>query len=129
MLSPKQAAQPNPSLSRPMSSRHHISMEHRLRRKHLWLNCDTDASNEMCLKERQEKSKKNKTFCKSNLHKWKSELPQQELFDDFFWFWRFGSTKKKTKKKEKTKRTNKVGKTKRKVEKVEKIKKEKKKTN
>ena len=30
---PKQAAQPNPQLSRPMSSRHLISMEHRLRRK------------------------------------------------------------------------------------------------
>ena len=35
MPSPKQAAQPNP--------RHHISMEHRLRRKQL--NSDTDACN------------------------------------------------------------------------------------
>ena len=53
MLSPKQAAQPNPQLSRPMSSRHHISMEHRLRRKQL--NSDTNASNQKYLKEIQEK--------------------------------------------------------------------------
>ena len=40
-----QAGGPTQSqLSRPMSSRHHISMEHRLRRKQL--NSDTDASNE-----------------------------------------------------------------------------------
>ena len=33
-------------LSRPMSSRHHISMEHRLRRKHLLLNSDSNAKKE-----------------------------------------------------------------------------------
>ena len=39
-----QAGGPTQSqLSRPMSSGHHISMEHRLRKKHL--NSDTDASN------------------------------------------------------------------------------------
>ena len=38
-------------LSRPMSSGHHISMEHRLRRKHLQLNSDTDVSIEIYGKE------------------------------------------------------------------------------
>ena len=37
-------------LSRPKSSRHHISMEHRQRRKHQELNSDTGASNEINLK-------------------------------------------------------------------------------
>ena len=45
-------------LSRPTSSGYPISVGHRLRRKHLWLNCDTFASNEMCLKETQRKKKK-----------------------------------------------------------------------
>ena len=36
-------------------------MKHRLRRKHPWLNCGTDASNEMCLKETQEKKETEKT--------------------------------------------------------------------
>ena len=41
-----------------------ISMKHRLRRKHLWLNCDTNASNEMCLKDRKENDKRrNFLFC------------------------------------------------------------------
>ena len=54
-------------LSRPMSSRHHISMEHQLRRKDLRLNCDTNASNEMCLKDREEKKQKKKLlFCEKN---------------------------------------------------------------
>ena len=46
MLSPKQAAQPNPSY--PALRRQDITspMEHRLRRKHLHLNSDTDAGNE-----------------------------------------------------------------------------------
>ena len=51
MLSPKQAAQPNPSYPA-LSSGHHISMEHRLRRKQL--NSDTNASNKTHLKEIQE---------------------------------------------------------------------------
>ena len=42
-------------LSRPRSSGHHISMEHRLRRKQL--NSDTNASNKTYLKEIQEKRK------------------------------------------------------------------------
>ena len=42
-------------LSRPMSSGHHISMEHRLQRKQL--NSDTNASNKKYLKEIQEKRK------------------------------------------------------------------------
>ena len=42
-------------LSRPMSSGHHISMEHRLWRKQL--NSDTNASNKTYLKEIQEKTK------------------------------------------------------------------------
>ena len=49
-------------LSRPMSSRHHISMEHRLRRKHLQINSDVDASNETNSKETQEKTKED-IFC------------------------------------------------------------------
>ena len=52
-----QAGGPTQSqLSRPMSSGHHISMEHRLRRKQL--NSDTNACNKTYLKETQEKEKK-----------------------------------------------------------------------
>ena len=47
-------------LSRPMSSGHHISMEHRLRRKQL--NSDTDASNKTYLNEIQEKKKRRNFF-------------------------------------------------------------------
>ena len=51
-----QAGGPTQSLlSRPLSSGHHISMEHRLRRKHL--NSDTNASSKSYLKEIQEKRK------------------------------------------------------------------------
>ena len=51
-----QAGGPTQSqLSRPMSSGHHISMEHRLRRKQL--NSETNASNKKYLKEIQEKRK------------------------------------------------------------------------
>ena len=42
-------------LSRHMSSGHHISMEHRLRRKHLQLNSDIYASNETFLKKQRRK--------------------------------------------------------------------------
>ena len=59
MLSPKQAAQPNPSYPALCRQGHHISMEHRLRRKQL--NSDTNASNKKYLKEIQEK-RKEKTF-------------------------------------------------------------------
>ena len=56
-----QAGGPTQSqLSRPMSSGHHISMEHRLRRKQL--NSDTDASNKTYLKEIQEKRKEEPFF-------------------------------------------------------------------
>ena len=52
---------PNRSqLSRPMSSGHHISMEHRLRKKQL--NADNDASNKTYLKEIQEKRKRRNFF-------------------------------------------------------------------
>ena len=37
--------------SLPVSSGHHTSMEHRLRRKHPWVNYDTDASSEIYLKD------------------------------------------------------------------------------
>ena len=46
--------------SRSMSSGHHISMEHRLRRKQL--NSDTNASNKTYLKEIQEKRKEDTFF-------------------------------------------------------------------
>ena len=53
-------------LSRPMSSRHHISMEHRLRRKQL--NSDTNASNKIYLKEIKEK-RKEETFSSEKMKK------------------------------------------------------------
>ena len=63
-----QAGGPTQSqLSRPMSSRHHISMEHRQRRKHLQLNSETNASNEK-LKEKQRR-KKETHFLGSNKKK------------------------------------------------------------
>ena len=55
MLSPKWVVQPNP-LHCSMLSRHHISMEHRLRRKHRQLNSDTNASNETYLKNTRKKT-------------------------------------------------------------------------
>ena len=62
-----QAGGPTQSqLSRPMSSGHHISMEHRLRRKHL--NSDTNASNKKYLKEVQEK-RKEETFFSEKMKK------------------------------------------------------------
>ena len=54
-----QAGGPTQSqLSRPMSSRHHISMEHRLRRKHPLLNLDTNARKEKSRKTLKENKKK-----------------------------------------------------------------------
>ena len=47
-------------LSRSMSTGHHISMEHRLKRKRLQFNCDTDASNERCSKGKEQKQQKRK---------------------------------------------------------------------
>ena len=62
-----QAGGPTQSqLSRPMSSGHHISMEHRLRRKQL--NSDTNASNKKYLKEVQEKTKE-ETFSSEKMKK------------------------------------------------------------
>ena len=62
-----QAGGPTQSqLSRPMSSRHHISMEHQLRRKQL--NSDTNASNKKYLKEIQEK-RKEETFSSEKMKK------------------------------------------------------------
>ena len=55
-----QAGGPTQSqLSRPMSSGHHISMEHRLRRKQL--NSDTNACNKTCF-ERNTRKKKRRNF-------------------------------------------------------------------
>ena len=50
-------------------------MEHRLRRKHMWLNCNTNASNEMCLKEKQEK--KEETFRSSKKQEMKRKRNEQ----------------------------------------------------
>ena len=62
-----QAGGPTQSqLSRPMSSGHHISMEHRLRKKQL--NSDTSASNKTYLKEIQEKRRED-TFLQKKCKK------------------------------------------------------------
>ena len=62
-----QAGDPTQSqLSRPMSSGHHISMEHQGRRKQL--NSDTNASKKIYLKEIQEKEKK-KLFLSEKMKK------------------------------------------------------------
>ena len=58
-----QAGGPTQSqLSRPMSSGHHISMEHRLRTKHILLNPDTNTGKEKIkkkfLKEKKDKERK-----------------------------------------------------------------------
>ena len=59
-----QAGGPTQSqLSRFMSSRHHISMEHRLRKKHLLLNLDTNARSGMYIEKKEEKRN---TFHKKN---------------------------------------------------------------
>ena len=71
-----QAGGPTQSqLSRPMSSGHHISMDHRLRRKHL--NSDTNASNKKYLKEMEEKRKEQTFFGNNEKRKWKT-LKNQE---------------------------------------------------
>ena len=60
-----QAGGPTQSqLSRPVSSGHHISMVHGLRRKQL--NSDTNASNRTYLKEKQEKRKEETFFFRKN---------------------------------------------------------------
>ena len=59
--------QPKSQLSRPVSSRHHISMQHRQRRKQL--NSDTNDSNRKYLKEVQEK-KKRRNFFFEKMKKW-----------------------------------------------------------
>ena len=55
-------------LSRLMSSGHHISMEHRLRRKHISLNSETNAGNEMLLKDK----KKQRKIVTKKKEKWKN---------------------------------------------------------
>ena len=70
MLSPKQAAQPNPSYPRPLSSGHHISMEHRLRRKQL--NSDTNASKKSIWKKYKKKEKKKLWLRRNEGRKWKT---------------------------------------------------------
>ena len=81
MLYPKQGGPTQSQLSRPMSSGHHISMEHRLRRKQL--NSDTNASNKKDLKEIQEK-RKEETFSSEkkkmkNIKKSKNEEIEQKM--------------------------------------------------
>ena len=74
-------------LSRPMLSGHHISMEHRLRIKHLYLNTNTNASKENFWKEEKKKAKEKQ-------EKWKSMKDEQnertwallETMD--LWIWR-----------------------------------------
>ena len=63
-----QAGGPTQSqLSRPVSSRRHISMEHRLRRKQL--NSDTNASKKKYLKEIQEQRKEETFFLQKKMNK------------------------------------------------------------
>ena len=54
-------------LSRLMTSGHHISMEHRQRRKHPHLNSETHASNEIFLKKKRKKKKH--IFSEENIKK------------------------------------------------------------
>ena len=63
--------------SRPMSSGHHISMEHRLRRKQL--NSDTNANNKTYLKEVQEK-RKEETFFMRKMKKRKIKVKKRRIF-------------------------------------------------
>ena len=60
MLSRHASGPTQSQLSRPVSSGHHISMEHRLQKKQV--NSDTNASNETYLKEIQEKRKEETFF-------------------------------------------------------------------
>ena len=89
MLSPKQAAQPNPSY--PALRRQHTtsSMEHRLRRKQL--NSDTDASKKNIF-ERKTRKKKRRNFFSKN-QKMKTKKRKNEKL----------KARKKTKKREKKK--------------------------
>ena len=70
-----------PQRSRPMSSRHHISMEHRLRRKHLLLNPDTNVNSGKKLKEkRSRKRQRKKQEKKENLKEVPPERAQTITF-------------------------------------------------
>ena len=75
-----QAGGPTQSqLSRPMSSGHHISIEHRLRRKQQKVNSDTNASNKTYLKATQEKRKrKNKKVKKKKMKIYRQEKQGKE---------------------------------------------------
>ena len=68
MLSPKQAAQPN----RPLSSGHHISREHRLRRKQL--NSDTNASKKKIFERNIRKKEKKNLFLRKKKEKRKKKM-------------------------------------------------------
>ena len=69
-------------LPRPRSSGHNISMEHRLRRKHLQLNSETNASNEKFFfkKKMQEKRTRTDTFSqkKQKMEQMKKEMKKHE---------------------------------------------------
>ena len=91
-------------LSRPMSSGHHISMEHRLRRKQL--NSDTDASNKKYLKETQVK-RKEETFSSK---KWKKKMKNIKKSKNEEMNKKWEKMKIKCKKKTKKREKKKVGK-------------------
>ena len=57
-------------LSRPMSSRRHVFMEHRLRRKHLQLNFDANSRSGIYL---EKKKRRNTIFQKKEKKKWENE--------------------------------------------------------
>ena len=104
MLSPKQAAPTQSQLSRPMSSGHHISMEHRLRRKQL--NSDTNASKKNICKKYKKKEKK-KPFSSEKMKKENEKTLKNQKMKK-----RTKNEKKmkKSKKKQKNGRKKKVGK-------------------
>ena len=62
-------------LSRPMSSGHHISMEHRLRRKQS--NSDTNASNQTYFKEVHEKRKEETFFLRKKEKRKRKKRPKK----------------------------------------------------
>ena len=78
--SPQAGGPTQSQLSRPMSSGHHISMEHRLRRKQL--NSDTNASNKTYMTEMQEKRKGETFFLRKKEKKDSKKKEKQMTFLD-----------------------------------------------
>ena len=76
-------------LTRPVSSGHHISIEHRLRREHPQWNSDTNACNETLLKEMQKKGGNKKNFlkilkAKTKMKKRRNTFCKEEMNPKFF---------------------------------------------